>query len=322
MTWRSALVVALMLLAAGYVYAPVWQNGFVYEDANWQESYGPGTPAPAVTWNRPLMQWSWWWQAQQGEGPRAFHAVNLGLHLLATFLVWLLASRLGASPTASVLAASVFLLNALQVETVAYAANRPEEFAVIGVLTACLLVVGPLSVWRLGAALAAVCVGLAGKESAVVAVALLPLVRRQWRVAVAAGVGLAGLVWFEAAHRQYLGSPVLALTQTAAGFHLFGQAVIPQGLTVDAALELSAIGCLVSAALVVGGAVVAWRARWTTPLCAIGALWMLACLVPRLFVSTPASVLNAHQVYQAMPGFALMVAGWIDGAAIGYGRVI
>jgi hypothetical protein len=39
-------------------------------------------------------------------------------------------------------------------------------------------------------------------------------------------------------------------------------------------------------------------------------------------VSTPASVLNAHQVYQAMPGFALMVAGWIDGAAIGYGRVI
>ena len=125
--WLLVLVPCLLILA----YWPLWQAGFVYEDRRWLAS---STTWPGWVVSRPLMRWSWFWQQHHTPSPQAFHGVNLGLHAVSAGLTGALGRRLGLSVLAAWLLTALYAVHPLPVESVAYAANRPELFAVIGVV--------------------------------------------------------------------------------------------------------------------------------------------------------------------------------------------
>lgn len=61
-----------------------------------------------------------------GLDPAAYHATNLVLHLLNVWLVFLLFRRLGVEPPTAVLAAALFALHPLRVESVSWATERKD----------------------------------------------------------------------------------------------------------------------------------------------------------------------------------------------------
>lgn len=162
-------IVALASLAtwAFWVSEPQW----LYEDVLWR--------AQGFEWRwepRALTQASWYVLGKVAPGPTAARVANLALHGIVAVLVWHLARRLRLSSLGAYLAAGVVLLHPLTVETVAYAAQRGELFAAIGVVTACLVATGRWWQWPTALGIvAAVLFGVLGKESAVVALGLVPL---------------------------------------------------------------------------------------------------------------------------------------------------
>lgn len=314
--WLSFAVVAALVVGLGAIYAPHRSAGFVYEDGRWNDAYGPSTSLPSPVVERPISRWAWWAQAQVAPSAFAFHAVNLGLHALAGILVWMLLARLGASAGATWLGTAMFLLNAMQIESVAYAAGRSELLAAIGVLAACVLVAGALTPSAIGAAVLAGVFGFFAKESAVVVAALAFLIAGLWRSALAATVLTAAVVG--AAAIALTGQAVAPWTwmvlQGSAVYRLAFLAVLPIGHTVDfdyarVAMPVQVMTC----AAVLWAVVWAWRARRRHALVAMGAVWIAITMVPRVIVETPVSPLNDHQFYLAMVGISLIVAGWVDG---------
>lgn len=143
---------------------------FVYEDFAWRHA-GDVALGP-----RALTQASWYVLAKLWPGPEAAHLLNVLLHGIVAVLAWHLARRLRLSADAAYVTAALVLLHPLTAETVAYAAQRGELFAAIGVLTVCLLAAGKWWQWpTLLGIIGAVAFGLLGKESAIVALWLMPL---------------------------------------------------------------------------------------------------------------------------------------------------
>lgn len=152
-------------------YAPhIWRATLVYEDAALLYSLTQAIPVGP----RVLTRWLW---RLHGGDPVLAHAASLALHLIVASLTGWLVSRMGYRSSAAVVAVAVVALHPLAVETVAYAAQQGELIAAIGVLGACVLAAGDW--WRPRALLgivAALGVGIAGKETAVVGLGLVPLV--------------------------------------------------------------------------------------------------------------------------------------------------
>lgn len=307
----TRLLIGLGLVAlCAWMYWPHRTADFVYQDWTQVESLGPGRPHPPLTWVRGAFRWSWWAQAQIAPRPLGFHLVNFGLHLLVGLLIAVLLSELGVSTGAVVFGTAAFLLHATAIETVAYAVERSELLAAIGVLTAGVLLAGEMSAWRVLGALAALAFGMAGKESAVIGVALVPLVAgfRNAALLVATAVS-AGVAWTATARGS--GTSVdWALTQLTAAWRLALLSVFPMGHTVDFDYErftlvaqLVAVACL---ALAVG---LAWRRSEQWGLVSLGVLWMALAVLPRLFFRTEGSPLNEHQFYLPLAGVAMIAAG-------------
>ena len=124
--WPGLAIIVLGTLLA---YAPVFSAGFIWDD----DAY--------VTTNRLLVAPDGWWQIWfsahhqsqyfplvystlrlefdlWGLNPRGYHLVNIYLHIVNALLVWGLLRRL-ALPGAW-LAAAIFALHPVQVETVAW----------------------------------------------------------------------------------------------------------------------------------------------------------------------------------------------------------
>ena len=237
-----------LLMGAGILALLLWAYGshataqMVYEDARWDAA---ATSSAPLSLRRPLMLASWRWQMAHTPNPFAFHAVNLALHGCVGLLVGLFAFRLGLSRLAAWFAAALVLLHPLSVESAAYASARPELFAAIGVLGACLSATGR-SPWRWGWMLAAILFGLAGKESAALVFVLIPLtlwaMRRDWRIpaaigaialsAVIASIGVRALIDADFYSGEIHGWDWL-LIQSAAAHRLLTVWVTGLGMTVD-----------------------------------------------------------------------------------------
>ncbi len=56
-------------------------------------------------------------------------------------------------------------------------------------------------------------------------------------------------------------------------------------------------------------ALCAWSMRHTDRLISGGMLWIILASIPRLLVLTPNSVMNEHQFFVPLMGFAFVVAG-------------
>lgn len=317
--WRRAMRTGLLLaLVMAYAYWPLTHAGFVYEDRRW---IAGANQVPPLAIMRPLMHWSWW--AQAGSRPQAFHAVNLGLHLTVAVLVGMLSCRLGLSQIAAWFAGSLWALHPLTSEGFGYLAARPELFAAVGVLGACLFVAGRWRWWTGLAVYGALAVGIAGKETAAMGLLLISLVlwAQNYRrlSAVAACIGVVALAlgvhlmggWLIVINIGGAGGidvdwwPWLTLQSTAA-VRLIGQAFLPLTLTVDYDYDLTAqwvrLASLTALCALVG---LAWQQRQRRPLVTFGLTWTLLTLLPRLIVQTPRGYLNEHQWYTPLIGLLI-----------------
>ena len=163
--------------------------------------------------------------------------------------------------------------------------------------------------------------GIAGKESAVIMLGLVPLTswwmggRHTHRITlVCAAVGLFGL-WSVGGN---IGEEVAVrmtwlpwlLIQSAATLRLTGLAFLVGIQTPDfdyyriyTLLGWLSVGVLLLLAAVSG------RLAWVRHPISYGLLWFLIAIMPRLIIQTPKSVFNEHQFYVPFMGLILAAAG-------------
>ena len=132
--WVPAL---LLIVGVAMAYAPIWKAGFIWDDdllvtANPLVQAGDGlrgiwfsTCLPdffPVTSTSFWLEWRLW-----GANPLGYHLANLCLHALAAVLLWRILDRLKIP--GAWLAAAVFALHPVNVESVAWISERKNTLA-------------------------------------------------------------------------------------------------------------------------------------------------------------------------------------------------
>ena len=312
---RPSRSAALLLVVTALIYAPTLSYGYVFEDLNDPTRFFQPVQSLSVMLTearyypfRALTALSYDLSKVIGSPvePWGYHAVNVALHLLNSFLIYRLAARV-LSPWAAVGALAIFALHPLQVEAVAYISSRPDLVVTLCILSALLAVEAQRWV------LAALACGLAllSKETGVVAVPLVGawLLWRgaqwpSWRVlgaSSAVGLGMVALLASKYA---------LSLDLTYAGGELIKayafllRIPVPIWFSIDhhwvisPALALAGLALAVVLAL---GALSRPRALWS-----LATVWVLICLSPRLALPLVEG-LHEHHLYAPMLGMSLLV---------------
>ena len=324
-----ALGIAAMVLMGlsvsvliGWEYRPALHGAFVYEDTRAIESCADPAAiginrAPSGIWmslvaGRWVTQGLWCAQLARSQPLWAFHLMNLVLHLTATGLVGLLAWRVVPQALGAFVAMLLFGVNAVNVEAVAYLSGRSELVAAIGVLLACLAALD--GTWW--AVVPAMLIGLGGKESAIVAVALVPLGLwyqrgRPWGLVTVLALTLVlATVSTATPAIWWVGVPPLswALVQLTAIMRVIGLSLLPVWQTVDYDYAVVPLVVRLFSAVSLGAALVwVWLHR-ANRLLVYGTAWIVVTVAPRLIVPTPLSVFSEHQAYLAVVGVALVFA--------------
>src|SRR5262245_5478212 len=147
---RVAALGALALAAAVAVaYAPVLACGFIWDD----DSYVTANPVlrsldglrriwlepRATPQYYPMVHTSYWLEFRLwGLEPAGYHAVNVALHALGSVLSWRVLLALGVPGPAAWLAAAVFALHPVHVESVAWITERKNVLSGVFYLAALL----------------------------------------------------------------------------------------------------------------------------------------------------------------------------------------
>lgn len=296
----------LLLIATAALYAPTLGYGFVYEDAaNDAQIFRPFEVRDVlVKPARSLTALSYEMNASLfgPMNPVGYHLGNVALHLVNGALVYALALVILA-PWPSVMAAAVFLLHPLQVESVAYVSSRSEL-----VSTACVLLalLAASQGWAL-AALLAVALAVAGKESAIVAGLLVPLwaawTRSRtpiWAVGLWSIALVVGAAYFIAQYPLTF-DPVYAGSQLASLGWLLSRVVIPVGLSIDPDLRWSAEVARFALCM---GVALGVTALWSRSIWTFAAVWCVIAILPRLVVPLHEG-LHFHHLYLPLVGVAL-----------------
>jgi Flp pilus assembly protein TadD len=143
---RDALVLAALFLAILLAYQPAWSGSFLWDDRAhvtarelrswhglWRIWFDPG----ATQQYYPLTHSVFWLEHRLwGEAPTGYHLVNIGLHFGAAALVALILRSL-AVPGAY-LAAAVFALHPVHVESVAWITELKNTLSAVLYLSAAL----------------------------------------------------------------------------------------------------------------------------------------------------------------------------------------
>lgn len=327
---------ALVVLA----YAPILAAGFVWDDVDhvaanprierWSAAREYFSRAEG-RYHRPLVFLSYAAEYQLwGRSAAAYHATNVGLHLLNALLLAVAVRRCGLAPSVAVAAALLFGLHPVQTEAVAYVSGRTDLLVTCGALSAWVVLLGAGSAWRRGAAaaLAAVASALA-KESGYALALLVPWLawRRETRMGerVAAALptlmALSLVLALRPAALPSLGDVDVQWSRLAAvGSALLGYAsllawpatlmvdrlTVPPATTAGAGLALAALaGCalLVVLGLRRGGTTadwIAWSVAFYLPVANLVALYP-AIAERALF--TP-----EHNLYPVAAGLAVLAA--------------
>jgi tetratricopeptide (TPR) repeat protein len=149
--WPAWLVAALLALMTILAYQPVWHAGFIWDD----DVYVTANPmlrslgGLALIWRDPtatvqyypLVHTSFWLEYHLWAlNPMGYHVVNVLLHALAAILLWRVLARLQLP--GAWLAAGIFALHPVAVESVAWVTERKN------VLSAVFYFAAALAYWR------------------------------------------------------------------------------------------------------------------------------------------------------------------------------
>lgn len=141
--WLGALVLVFSVVVT---YLPALDAGFIWDDDsnvtgnfNLHDLDGLRRIWTNATWNQqqyyPLTHTSFWVEYQLwGLNPLGYHLVNVALHAMSSLLLWRILLRLGV-PGAG-LAAAIFALHPLQVESVAWVTERKNTLSAVFFLAA------------------------------------------------------------------------------------------------------------------------------------------------------------------------------------------
>lgn len=136
---QATLVVAAILALTVAVYLPVRNAGFITDDESYVEKNADVraglttrgvlrafTVPVAANWH-PLTMLSLMLDAELfGPGPRGFHLMNVGYHLAAAALAFLVLRSLTGAVWRSAAAAAIFAVHPLHVESVAWISERKD----------------------------------------------------------------------------------------------------------------------------------------------------------------------------------------------------
>ena len=341
--WIYAAAAAVALYLAFQVYAPALSGPFVFDDT-FQPYHTPDFPNALHFWIRgvrPLLMFSYWINYQFSQAPLGFHAVNIPIHLLNSFLIFLIARKLALRESPDwilpAFAAAVFLLHPIQTESVSYIAGRSETLSVFFFLAAFAVFLyrrRPEVSWKTSiAVLVLFGAAAATKEHTIVLPALLLLtdyywnpgfsfsgIRRNWRLYVPIAVGAAGGMVFVArvlARAETAGFGMKEFTwyqyfftECRAFFVYLRMLVFPAGQNLDWEYPISrnildhgAIFGL-AAILLLAGAAIYFRRRY--PLASYGFLVYLLLMAPTSSFVPIKDPVAERRLYLPMIGILLV----------------
>jgi tetratricopeptide (TPR) repeat protein len=343
----GAFVALIVLLEA---YGPSLRGPFLFDDNYLPFTAPEFADAPLRTWlagQRPLLMFTFWVNTRlSGLEPFPYHLLNLGLHFLTGWLVWLIVRRLldrvgAGAPVREILAAfaaGLFLLHPVQTESVAYVASRSETLSVMFFYAAfCWFLYRrreAIGWWESVGVLLLFGAGVTTKEHVAILPALLLLtdyfwtpgfsfqgIRRNWRLylLIAAG-GLLALrfVWRELAQSDTAGFAVKEVpwhqyffTQCRVIWRYIRLFFLPYGQTIDYDLPVSRNllehGAIVGLLGLLALGILAFHYRRRYPLASYGLLSFLLLLAPTSSFVPIADPIAEHRLYLPMIGLLLVV---------------
>jgi len=349
---RRGIAAAALAGLVWAVFAPSLDHGWLNYDDDVYVTANPqlasGLTREGVRWAFttlhgsnwfPLTWLSWMLDVErQGLDARGFHATNLGLHALATALLFLALCGLTGRPGRSAFVAAVFGLHPLHVESVAWVAARKDPLSGVFFMAALLAYTPGAGRDRPPAqlALVALCLalGLMAKQTLVTLPCVLLLldywplgrlrsghlrrvVLEKLPLFALAAAGSLAAVWAQRSAGVVADLEQLPLAARLGNALLacatyLGQALWPARLAVfyphpETGLAGGAVAAAL--ALLVGLSVLAWRARRWQPAVLVGWLWYLGTLVPTLGLVQVGSQARADRyTYLPLVGLALALA--------------
>ena len=143
---RDWLLVAALLAAVALAYQPAWNGGLLWDDAahltradlrSWRGLWRIWSEPGATQQYYPLLHSAFWLQHRIfGDALVGYHLVNLALHAAAAVLAALALRRL--SVPGAFLAAAIFALHPVQVESVAWITEQKNTLSAVLYLGAAL----------------------------------------------------------------------------------------------------------------------------------------------------------------------------------------
>lgn len=305
--WAGVVVIILL------TYLSVWEPAFwIFNDRSLANPQ-----IPSVISQRVLARATWAFSTTATE----VRVINLLFHLCNTALVALVLRRLCSNLLIVAVVTLLWATNIVNVEAIAYAAGRSDLLAMTGVLIATLAAVSDDISWEWWALVGA-CIGLASKEVAIVVLAVIPLVRyathQSWEgealicatmavMAIWAFGGPTAIIEMEL-HSQHVSMLDWFMIQSVAVFRLIGVALLVAVPTIDYDYDLvSAVVRGISAVSLIAAFIFTTHQLRQGKRWALGAMWLMVTILPRLFVQTPRSYLNEHQFYISSVGLAMLV---------------
>ena len=141
------LVAAALGAVVFLVYQPCWQGGLVWDDdahvtpvvlRSWNGLYRIWFDVGATVQHYPLLHTAFWVEHRLwGDAVLGYHLLNIGLHCLTAILAWAVMRRL--TVPGAPLAAAIFALHPVHVESVAWIAEQKNTLSAVLYLSAMLV---------------------------------------------------------------------------------------------------------------------------------------------------------------------------------------
>jgi protein O-mannosyl-transferase len=148
--WLDGLLAAALVIAVFLAYQPAWQGGFIWDDdahltspelRSWHGLYRIWFDLGATQQYYPLLHSAFWLEHKLwGDSPLGYHLVNILLHTVAALMVAAILRRLKVP--GAYLAAAIFALHPVQVESVAWITELKNTLSAVFYLAAAMLYLG------------------------------------------------------------------------------------------------------------------------------------------------------------------------------------